>query len=98
MQVSTLFASDLAGACDAARAAWRLPANEPSGLVRDGAQSTGRRGSARRSCAANGVYLLIVNAPNECVIGGQRGEVEDIIITLGCEAVELTGASTVALL
>ncbi len=94
MQVSTLFASDLAGSCDAARAAWRLTAgesvdwcvmvlNRPADEVRQAVLRSER------------VYLLIVNAPHECVIGGRRGAVEDIIITLGCEAVELVGASTV---
>jgi PfaB family protein len=94
MVTSPLFRTALAGPCTAARQRWRLGddesvdwraavVNRPAGEVRQVVMRSRR------------AYLLIANAPNECVIGGERGAVEDAIITLGCEAVDLDGASTV---
>ena len=39
--------------------------------------------------------LLIVNSPEECVIGGNRPDVEGVIAALKCEAVYLDGVVTV---
>ncbi|HRX84507.1 MAG TPA: hypothetical protein P5572_05755 [Phycisphaerae bacterium] len=94
MQASPLFATELAGPCDAARRAWRLGddesvdwrvvlVNRPASEVRQAVLRSQR------------VYLLITNAPEECVIGGRGGDVEDVLITLGCEAIDLVGASAV---
>ncbi len=41
------------------------------------------------------VYLLISNTPDECVIGGRRGVVEEVIAALGCHCFPLQGISTV---
>ena len=94
MEASTLFTSDLAGRCDAARSAWGLPDDEPvdwtlgvidrpSELVRDAL-------AGRERC-----YLLIVNAPDECVVGGQRAAVESLVKDLGCHFLRLSGVTTV---
>jgi PfaB family protein len=94
MRESPLFQTQLAGPCLAARKVWRLDdgeevdwrvtvVNRPADEVRQAILRGGR------------VYLLITNAPSECVIGGARGDVEDVIITLGCEAIDIEGASTV---
>jgi PfaB family protein len=91
---SPLFQSQLAGRCDAARSAWGLPdgepvdwcivvVNRPAGQVREALKSRPR------------MYLLIVNTPDECVIGGQRREIDRVVETLGCNTVEIPGASTV---
>jgi acyl transferase domain-containing protein/3-hydroxymyristoyl/3-hydroxydecanoyl-(acyl carrier protein) dehydratase len=91
---SSLFRSDLAGRCDAARRAWSLRddepvdwrvvvVNRPAATVRDVVSHVER------------AYLLIVNAPDECVIGGQRSAVGEVAAALGCEVIELRGASTV---
>jgi len=40
-------------------------------------------------------YLLIVNAPDECVIGGHSEDVQHVLDQLACDAVELHGTSTV---
>ena len=94
MIASPLFQSELAGECRAAQRAWGLRpgqsvdwqvviVNRPAYRVRHALASLKR------------VYLLITNAPDECVIGGWRGEVEQVVSRLGCEAVVIEGASTV---
>ena len=94
MTASPLFQSDLAGPCNAARKAWNLDSDTP---VDWRVAVLNRPAADVRRCIANvpHVYLLITNAPDECVVGGQRDEVERIIRKLSCEAVELEGASTV---
>ncbi|HEY3307611.1 MAG TPA: beta-ketoacyl synthase N-terminal-like domain-containing protein [Desulfuromonadaceae bacterium] len=91
---STLFTRDLAGECRAARAAWGLGEGEsvdwrigvveaPAAAVRKALGSTAR------------VYLLIVNTPDECVIGGAAVEVECLVATLACRFFPLKGVTTV---
>ncbi len=91
---SPLFATELAGKCSAASRHWKLSKsesvawsvfalNQPSDRVRAALADFDR------------AYLLIVNAPGECVVGGQREQVERLIAALGCEGVELSGASAV---
>jgi len=41
------------------------------------------------------VYLLISNTPDECVIGGTRGVIEEVVAGLGCHWFPLAGISTV---
>ncbi|MBW2143303.1 MAG: type I polyketide synthase, partial [Deltaproteobacteria bacterium] len=41
------------------------------------------------------VYLLIVNTLNECVLGGNRSAVEEVVKTLGCRFFPLSGVPTV---
>jgi acyl transferase domain-containing protein/3-hydroxymyristoyl/3-hydroxydecanoyl-(acyl carrier protein) dehydratase len=94
MTASPLFQRDLAGPCEAARRTWRLADDQPVDwrvvLVNRPAEEV--RQAVLRSPHA---YLLITNAPDECVIGGRGGDVEDVLITLGAEAVDLLGTSTV---
>jgi PfaB family protein len=91
---SPLFQTGLVGRCDAARAAWGLSpdetvdwrsvvVNRPAQVVREVLADVDR------------VYLQIINTTNECVIGGQAAAVADVITALGCEAIDLPGASTV---
>jgi PfaB family protein len=91
---SPLFATELAGPCKAASRRWKLTKgdsvswavcaiNQPVDRVRKALAKFDR------------AYLLIVNAPGECVVGGQREQVERLMATLGCEGVELSGASAV---
>lgn len=94
MLASPLFQSDLAGRCDAARRHWHLASTEDvdwlTGMVLC---------PAERVCAAlqgrERVYLLIVNTDDECVLGGQRQAVEDLVASLRCPLVPLGGISTV---
>ena len=78
MQDTDLFTTQLAGPCSALRQAWRIAddtlvawqvavVNRPAKLVRQALEGIDR------------VRLLIVNSPNECVIGGLTPAVEKAI-------------------
>jgi len=94
MKSSSLFTSELAGPCDAARQFWNLPAHEKVdwvlGVVDRPADCVHKalRGAERAA-------LLIVNAPVECVVGGYRSAVEKLVEGLGCMFLPLQGVSTV---
>jgi acyl transferase domain-containing protein/3-hydroxymyristoyl/3-hydroxydecanoyl-(acyl carrier protein) dehydratase len=94
MNASPLFVSDLAGPCDAARKAWRLP---PDAVVEWTTGIVDRGPAAVRNACAGlpRVYLLIINTPRECVIGGERGQVQTLVARLGCHFVPLPETSTV---
>ena len=94
MRQSPLFQSELVGRCEAARRVWGLA---DSDTVDWRSVVVNRRAAAVRAALADvdHVYLLIVNAPGECVIGGQRGAVAAVVDVLDCEAVDLLGTSTV---
>ena len=94
MNASPLFVTDLAGPCDAARKAWRLPPDVPvewtTGIV--------DRGPSAVRSALSGLkraYLLLINTPRECVVGGDRGEVQTLVERLGCQFLPLQETSTV---
>ena len=91
---SELFTTELAGPCRAARRAWNLPDSEEvdwlAGVVACPAEIV-RQNLANRKRVA----LLIVNTPNEAVIGGQRSAVMALIEHLRCPFVPLSGVSTV---
>ncbi|MEO8145300.1 MAG: beta-ketoacyl synthase N-terminal-like domain-containing protein [Betaproteobacteria bacterium] len=76
---SPLFARDLAGGPD-----W------VTGMVDRSADAV-RAAIGRRK----DVYLLISNAPEECVVGGNRGAAAEIVAALGCHWFPLQGVSTV---
>jgi PfaB family protein len=94
MTASSLFTSDLAGICTGARKTWRLPDAETVDWL---AGVVGAPAPAVRVALAgrDRVYLLIVNTPQQCVIGGQRRAVEQLVRDLGCPFVPLSGVSTV---
>jgi PfaB family protein len=91
---STLFSRDLTGTPELLRRAWRLPENQQvewqAGLV-DRPVAVVREALAGHQR----IYVLIVNTPNECVIGGDEAEVEALVKTLGCHWFPLAGVSTV---
>ena len=94
MRASDLFTTQLAGPCSAAREVWKIPPEEPV----DWRVAVVNRDAATVKKAIRGfpaVHLLIVNTPAECVIGGRKVQVEEVIKTLGCEAVFLEGVVTV---
>jgi acyl transferase domain-containing protein/3-hydroxymyristoyl/3-hydroxydecanoyl-(acyl carrier protein) dehydratase len=76
---SSLFATDLAGGPE-----WA------TGMVDRSAQAVRAAIGGRKQ-----VYLLISNAPDECVIGGMRGPLEEVVAALGCRWFPLQGISTV---
>lgn len=91
---STLFTQDLTGTSEALRRAWGLPAGQPAqwqaGLV-------DRPAAEVRAAMAPGehLYVLIVNTPGECVIGGEAPAVKALVERLGCHWFPLGGVSTV---
>ncbi len=94
MNVSTLFAGDLTAPYDAARRAWKLGETEAvdwvAGVV-DVAPEAVRAALAGTERA----YLLIVNTPRECVVGGQRAAVNDVVQRLGCKFLALGDTTSV---
>ena len=91
---SSLFTTDLAGECLAARATWKLADDEAADWH---VVAINRSADEVRELLASiaRAYLLIVNAPDECVIGGQRAAVRHVVDQLACDAVELHAAATV---
>ena len=94
MENSTLFTSDLAGECRAARTAWGLADDEAVdwsiGVVNRPVSAVLQALVGRER-----VYLLIVNTPSQCVIGGDRGAVNELVAALGCGFHPLSGVTTV---
>ncbi len=76
---SSLFARDLAGGPE-----WT------TGVVDRSAQAVRAAIGARKNA-----YLLISNTPDESVIGGNRGVLEEVVAALGCHFFPLQGVSTV---
>jgi len=93
-QESDLFAKRLAGPCEAARQSWGLGPDEDVdwilGVVNCPAETVVDAIAKRKR-----VYLLIVNTPKECVIGGQRKEVEAVVEALQARFFALQGVVTV---
>jgi acyl transferase domain-containing protein/3-hydroxymyristoyl/3-hydroxydecanoyl-(acyl carrier protein) dehydratase len=94
MRQSTLFVSDLAGLCNAARRSWQLP---PDAKVEWSAGIVDRPADVVRAACATvpRAYLLIINSPSECVLGGQRQSVEAVANKLGCGFVGVSDPTTV---
>ena len=92
MQRSTLFNSDLAPPYNAARAHWGMRSDEPvdwvSGII--AASPADVRSAAEAGPRA---FLLIVNTPTECVIGGVRDDVLRLAAELHQPVTVLTGVT-----
>jgi acyl transferase domain-containing protein/3-hydroxymyristoyl/3-hydroxydecanoyl-(acyl carrier protein) dehydratase len=94
MQATNLFSEQLAGPCRSLRQAWRIPDGEPA--VWRVAVVNRPAPKVRDAIAdVDHVRLLIVNTPDECVIGGLDSAVETVIAALDCQAVYLDGVVTV---
>ncbi|MFO8084206.1 MAG: beta-ketoacyl synthase N-terminal-like domain-containing protein [Desulfobacterales bacterium] len=94
MQHTDLFSNQLAGPCKAARKAWKISDHEPFEWL---VAVVNRPADLVKNAMVNVSYvrLLIVNTPDECVIGGRKEAVEETIRKLGCEAFFLKGVVTV---
>jgi PfaB family protein len=94
MLATNLFFTELAGQCHAARTAWKIPDNEDVNwcvaVVNRSADKVQTEIDNRPF-----VKLLIINTPDQCVIGGKTPDVQSVIRKLGCEAVFLDGVVTV---
>ncbi len=87
---SPLFRTQLGGPCTVVKDAWGADAQWTVALV--------MRPQAEVRAALEGTAaLLIVNAPRECVVGGNREDVRATIAKLGGEAVFLEGVPAVHL-
>ncbi len=91
---SSLFGTDLAGPCNAARQTWGLKDDEPvdwvAAIVAASVdQVRAAIGSEKRA------YLLLINTDDECVIGGQRSTIEAVVARLGSKSWPLPTVSTV---
>jgi PfaB family protein len=94
MHTSTLFTSDLTGNCQAVRAAWKLnPNDKVEWLV--GVVNLPAEAICTAISKLDRVYLLIVNTPRECVIGGDRPAVESLVRDLRCTLHPIHGVTTV---
>ena len=94
MQQTDLFSSQLAGPCIAARRMWHVATDENvdwcAAVVNRSADSV--RPIVERYATA---HLLIINTPDECVIGGRRPDVRAAIEALECDSIYLDGVVTV---
>jgi len=94
MLSTQLFRTDLYGPCNALRKSWKVPSNEQIhwvvGMVNRPAEDV-QKAVAQVSYAR----LLIVNSPEECVIGGHKGHIDKVVQTLGCDIFYLDGVVTV---
>ena len=91
---SELFVSDLTGRCNAARKAWGV-ADDADVDWSVGVVETPADRAREVVEALDRVYLLIVNTPDESVIGGERSTVERAVEKLGCPFHALEGVPTV---
>ncbi|MGD8335685.1 MAG: beta-ketoacyl synthase N-terminal-like domain-containing protein [Desulfobacterales bacterium] len=91
---SDLFKTGLAGPCLALRRAWGL---RPEDVFEWRVSVLNRPADAVRTHLQNfpQARLLIVNTPEECVVGGNREQVDALIGQLGCQAVDLKNSLTV---
>jgi len=91
---SELFTSELCGPCDAAKRTWGLA---PDDTVQWTLGVVDRSAAVVRDALAgvDRAYLLIVNTPHECVIGGDAMAVRKVVSALACSFHELHGVTTV---
>ena len=91
---SDLFETELAGPCLALRRSWGL---RPEDVFKWRVSVLNRPAERVRTALRNlsQVRLLIVNTPEECVVGGNREQVDALIRQLGCQAVDLKNSLTV---
>ncbi|MEB3283961.1 MAG: beta-ketoacyl synthase N-terminal-like domain-containing protein [Candidatus Sericytochromatia bacterium] len=94
MVASKLFTVELGGRYAAAARHWGLPAGVPA-MWREGVVDRGPDAVREAARGISCVYLLIVNAPGECVVGGEPGAVAQLVERLGCRFVTLEGVTSV---
>ncbi|MGK2906239.1 MAG: beta-ketoacyl synthase N-terminal-like domain-containing protein, partial [Desulfuromonadales bacterium] len=94
LNASTLFTNDLAGECRAARRVWNLRNGEKVdwvlGIVDAPAAQVKQALTGKEKA-----YLLIVNTHRECVIGGERAQVEALVRDVKGHFLALRGVTTV---
>lgn len=94
IRTSDLFNKDLYGPCRALRKAWKVPPDEEINWV---VGVVNRSASAVKNAIRKFPYarLLIINSPDECVIGGLKPHIEGLVQALECDVFFLDGVITV---
>ncbi len=87
---SPLFRTELSGPNEVVRRAWGEGAEWKVVIVP-------RAAAEARLRLVGTTALLIVNAPSECVLGGDAADVDHTVAALGCEAIPLEDVPTVHL-
>ena len=102
MHDAALFGSDLVRPFNAARKAWNLPHNVEVDWITGAIDRSSEQVRTAISAASLSkeseipkVYLLIVNTPSQCVIGGLRENVERLVQSLDATFVPFSAPSTV---
>ncbi|MFM1802892.1 MAG: Polyketide synthase PksL, partial [Planctomycetota bacterium] len=93
MRESSLFKSELAGECRAARRYWELSDEEPVDWLTVVVPKPLDQVKAAISSEPR-VNILIIDAPNEVVLGGQREAVERVLRQIKCRKVPVGIVST----
>jgi len=91
---STLFTDDLAGECKAARKVWGLKKGEGVDWVLGLVDAPAER-VRQALIGKDRAYLLIVNTHRECVVGGERVQVEALVRQINAHFFPLRGVTTV---
>ena len=94
MRETDLFTKQLAGPCEAVKKAWNTDPEENIDWILGVVDRSGDELTEALK-ARSRVYLLIINTPKECVIGGDRQAVMDLLEELKCGFHPLEGVTTV---
>ena len=89
---STLFTEELAGPCRSVQKAWQTESDIDWSL---GVINISAEKLKPIIDKHSRVYLLIINTPNECVIGGDRQQLQEVVKTLAVPFHPLSGVTTV---
>ena len=94
LAASDLMTTGLAGPCLAVKDAWKIPEDEPVDWC---AAAVNRPAGPVMETLGHRpfVRLLIINTPSQCVIGGRRAAVAQLVDELQCEAVRLEAVAAV---
>ena len=89
-----LFTDALAGPCDSVRETWQLKDSETVDWMIGVVDRTAEE--VKQALVDHPrTYLLIINSPKECVIGGDRAAILEVIKNLACHFHPIQGVTTV---
>jgi acyl transferase domain-containing protein/3-hydroxymyristoyl/3-hydroxydecanoyl-(acyl carrier protein) dehydratase len=92
IQESTLFGPDLGPPYESARRHWHVPDEQPLDWV-TGVLAAPADEVRKHLRAGGRAFVLIVNTPTECVVGGVRSDVEEAVRAAGKPFVPLSGVT-----
>ena len=91
---SSLFVHDLAGEYNSAKKVWNIPENEKVDWL-TAVIACNYKKAQKVIEKYNRVYLLIINTYEDCVIGGERKQVEKCAEELKCTIIPIEGVTSV---